>query len=416
MLTGIKAMLVWLAIVAAVRRVLLTLGWIAPILLVGLGISLVGLHQLGLINAWLFPIKQVGIAFIALSLACLTTARILKRVERQHLSNSSSVQSDRATSRNVSSTSKVTSTSAGSKSTWRKRLLTVVVVILVGLNAIAFLCSYYMTHVVEPGSIGIGFPKPRSIRTPAERGLTYSTERIELGNSTWLEAWKIPSQQPTPRGTALLFHGNLGTKGGQLIGPAQSFSELGYESLLVDFQGSGGSSGNAITIGMREAREVQAVLQYARNTDMPAPYVMYGVSMGSAAIMRAIAVLDIDPDAVVIELPFTRLLDAVKSRIEYMHFPSAIVSEAIVFWGGLQHGFNGFAHNPIDYAANIDIPALVLHGEQDKWMSVEDIQAIADNFAGPKQLVISADAGHHQLIGVDRPLWRTSLTNFLYSL
>ncbi|MEM9566978.1 MAG: alpha/beta hydrolase [Cyanobacteria bacterium P01_E01_bin.34] len=408
--------MVWLAIVAAVRRILLTLGWIAPILLVGLGISLFGLHQLGLINAWIFPIKQVGIALIALSLACLTTARILKRVERKYVSTSSSVRSDRATSSKVSSTSKITSTSAAPKPTWRKRLLTAVAVIVVGLNAIAFLGSYYMTHVVEPGSIGIGLPKPQSTRTPAERNLSYTTERIELGNSAWLEAWKIPSQQATSRGTALLFHGNLGTKGGQLIGPAQSFSELGYESLLVDFQGSGRSSGNSVTIGMREAQEVRAALQYARDSNMPAPYVMYGVSMGSAAIMRAIAVLDIKPDAIVIELPFTRLLDAVKRRIEYLHLPSTFVAEAIVFWGGLQHGFNGFAHNPIDYATHIDIPALVLHGEQDKWMTVENIQAIANNFAGPKQLVISADAGHHQLIGVDRHLWNISLRSFLTTL
>ncbi len=399
MLTLIKGMLVWLAIVVAVRRVLVTLGWVAPVLLVGLGISLVGLHQLGLINAWLFPIEQVGIALIAISLACLTTARILKRVERTRLSKQSAVL-DATTFR----------------SGWLKRLLKALIVVFITLNAFAFLGSYYMTHVVEPGSVGIGLPKPQSTRTPGDRGLAYTTERIDLGQSTWLETWKIPSQLPTPRGTALLFHGNLGTKGGQLIGPAQSFSELGYESLLVDFQGSGGSSGNAITIGMREAREVQAALQYARDTNMPAPYMMYGVSMGSAAIMRAITVLDNDPDAIIVELPFTRLLDAVKSRIEYLHLPSAIVTEALVFWGGFQHGFNGFAHNPIDYATNIDIPALVLHGEQDRWMTVEEIQAIADNFAGPKQLVISADAGHHQLIGVDRQLWNTSLAKFLNAL
>ena len=171
-----------------------------------------------------------------------------------------------------------------------------------------------------------------------------------------------------------------------------------------------------VTIGMREARDVQSVLHYARDNNMPAPYVMYGVSMGSAAIMRAIAILDIDPDVIVIELPFRRLLDAVKRRIEYLHLPSAIVAEAMVFWGGLQNGFNGFAHNPVDYAASIRVPALVLHGEQDKWMRVKDIRAIADNFAGSKQLVISADAGHHQLIGVGRQLWSTSLTNFLSAL
>ncbi|MGK7912808.1 MAG: PhoPQ-activated protein PqaA family protein [Synechococcus sp.] len=96
-----------------------------------------------------------------------------------------------------------------------------------------------------------------------------------------------------------------------------------------------------------------------------------------------------------IELLFTRLLDEVKSRIEDMNFPSAIVAEAIVFWGRPQHGFHRFAHNPIDYTSQLDVPALVLHGEQDKWMAVEDIKAIVNNFEGSKQLVISPQVGHH---------------------
>jgi len=33
----------------------------------------------------------------------------------------------------------------------------------------------------------------------------------------------------------------------------------------------------------------------------------------------------------------------------------------------------------------------------------------------PKELVISPDAGHHQLIGVDRSLWETTVKNFLLS-
>ena len=123
----------------------------------------------------------MGIVLIVNSFTCLTTARVLKRVERARLSNRSAVR--------VATTS---------SSGWLKRLLKAFIVVFVALNAIALMGSYYMTHVVEPGSIGIGLPKPQNTTTPGDRGLTYSTERIELGNSAWLETWKIPSQQPTP--------------------------------------------------------------------------------------------------------------------------------------------------------------------------------------------------------------------------
>ena len=44
---------------------------------------------------------------------------------------------------------------------------------------------------------------------------------------------------------------------------------------------------------------------------------------------------------------------------------------------------------------------------------LSDIEALVNNIPAKKQLVVSPDAGHHQLIGVDRPLWDNSINNFL---
>jgi hypothetical protein len=40
-------------------------------------------------------------------------------------------------------------------------------------------------------------------------------------------------------------------------------------------------------------------------------------------------------------------------------------AELLVFWGGRQFGFNGFAHNPIRYAQALRCPALFQHGSKD---------------------------------------------------
>jgi hypothetical protein len=55
----------------------------------------------------------------------------------------------------------------------------------------------------------------------------------------------------------------------------------------------------------------------------------------------------------------------------------------------------------------------VIHGEQDKWTTVEEIKALFQNLKGPKQLIISPDVGHHQLIGIHRALWNSTLEKFL---
>ena len=226
----------------------------------------------------------------------------------------------------------------------------------------------------------------------------------------------IPTTAPSSQGTVLLFPGNRSTKDRQLISPAQSFAKLGYDSLLIDYQGMGGSSGYTTTVGMHEAQDVRVAVVSMQSLDLKPPVILYGVSMGSAAILRAIATTNLHPDAIIIELPFARFVDAVRSRLRRHHIPAFPTAELLVFWGGVQHGVNGFGHNPVEFAQSVTCPALVIHGQQDPWTTVAEVKQLFQNLSQPKKLVISPDTGHHQLIGVDRPLWEASIMDFLQFL
>jgi len=380
------------------RKLLITVGYLPLVALAGIVIILVILHQLGLINAWLFPLKHVSVFLIFSSVSCWIVAGVRKK--SKPLSKKSLTHQQTKT--------------AGIR--WKTRFCWLLAILLFIVNGSAYLFAYQMTHVRVPGQPGIGIPKPSNSSTPSDRGFPYTTHTIKISESEWLETWLIPSQAAFSRGTVLLFPGNLGTKGSQLIAPAQSFATLGYDSMLIDFQGIGGSSGNTVTIGIKEAQDVVAAFNYAQALNVKSPLILYGVSMGSAAIMRAISVNKIKPDAVILELPFARLVNAIRSRLKYHNIPAFLTAELLVFWGGLQHGFNGFSHNPIDFAKKVDCPALVIHGEQDKWTTVEEIKALFQNLPESKQLVISPQPGHHQLIGVDRQLWNSTVKNFFNSL
>jgi hypothetical protein len=61
--------------------------------------------------------------------------------------------------------------------------------------------------------------------------------------------------------------------------------------------------------------------------------------MGSAAILRAVALRGISPAALVLECPFDRLLSSVENRFAIMGLPPVPVARLLVFWGGIQHGF-----------------------------------------------------------------------------
>jgi hypothetical protein len=110
---------------------------------------------------------------------------------------------------------------------------------------------------------------------------------------------------------------------------------------------------------------------------------------------------------------FARLLDALRSRLRAISLPTFPLAELLVFWGGIQHGFNGFAHNPVTYASQVRSPTLILHGKLDRWTTMAEINQIFDNLPEPKQLAIFPRTGHSLLVTADKPYWEQSVSQFL---
>lgn len=368
----------------ALRRPLLLTGLTSLLLLVSLTLILLSLHRLGGVNIWQMPLKHMA-AFLGFGgFACFVGYFVLGLMQPSAKSSSRRVPIG-------------------------QRVAVGLLLVFVSLNIPTYLLAYHMTHLPRPSTADI---RPsRNGQTPADRGLSYVTHNITVDEGAWLETWLIPAS--AAKGTVVLFPGNQGSKRNQLIGPAQTFHALGYNCLLVDFQGLGGSSGNTTTIGLKESADVAKAAAFVNALGLPSPFILYGVSMGSAAILRAIDQKTVAPDAVVLELPFATFLNAIRSRLRFHRLPPFPTAELTAFWGSVQHGVNGFSHNPVDYAKAVDCPALVIHGAQDKWTQVDEVRTLFENLSGPKQLVISPDAGHHQLIGVDRDLWETSVAAFL---
>ncbi len=298
----------------------------------------------------------------------------------------------------------------------RKRIYQFIFAIFLAVNIIVCTGVYASTHYGFPGIFGLGLTKPHSSKLPSDLGLEYSTQRIPVSSTEWLETWLIPARNGISKGTVLLFPGIGDSKGKQLLYLAQKFNSLNYDTLLVDFLGVGGSSGNTISIGMREARDVALAFNYAQKSQLKHPLILHGISMGSAAILRAVAEKNINPDAIIIELPFAHLTNAIGSRIRGMGFPSFPFAEMAVFWGGIQHGFNAFAHNPVDYASQVKCPTLLMYGKLDRWTTKSEIDSIFQNLNGIKKLVEFPKAGHDLLVTVDPEHWQQNTEEFLSKL
>ncbi len=254
-------------------------------------------------------------------------------------------------------------------------------------------------------------PRPENRRDLSALGLTSETYTFPGSRGVPLEAWLMRAAEQPSRGLALGFHGHADCKSSQLPAAKQLW-RLGWDVLLVDFYGSGGSGGTDTTIGWREAEDVTAAVTWARSRGEWKRMVAYGESMGAASILKAAHDGPLPVDGVMLACPFDRLSRTVQHRFSMMNVPPFPAAHILLFWGGVQGGFDAFAHNPAEFAHAVRQPALLMNGGRDPWVRREEAQAVFDALAGPKQLKWFEDLGHESFLK-RRDEWVTAVGRFL---
>jgi len=135
--------------------------------------------------------------------------------------------------------------------------------------------------------------------------------------------------------------------------------------------------------------------------------------MGAAAILRAVHEHAIQPDAVMLEAVFDTMLNTVRNRFRAMQVPAFPSAEFLVFWGGRQWGFDGFTHNPADYAASVHCPALLMHGARDPRVSLTEARRVFEAVPGSKEFVTFEQSGHESYLSNHTSQWRTAVERFI---
>lgn len=260
-------------------------------------------------------------------------------------------------------------------------------------------------------ALGVTLPRPMAKRTPKDLGLAFETLRLKSADGTGLEAWHLPLRGS--RGVAVLLHG-YGAEKSRVLDEAKALRAFGYEALLLDFRGSGGSEGSDTTVGYKEAEDAAAGAALARSLAPGKPLLLYGKSMGAAAALRAAGVLGAAPDAMVLESAFDTLLNTTARRFALMGLPPWPFGRLLLIWGGYRAGFSPARHNPMDYAQGVSCPVLLLQGARDKYVKVADAERIRANLAQGR-LHVFAGSGHGEFLRTDPADWEREVGAFLAS-
>lgn len=167
------------------------------------------------------------------------------------------------------------------------------------------------------------------------------------------------------------FHGYRATALRDFCVGANETIKREHNLLLIDQRGQSKSEGNTITMGVKEHRDVKSWVDYSIDRfGKDVKIILYGVSMGAASVLMATS-LDLPKNVkgVIADCPYSAPKDIILSVAKKDMGISEILAYPFVWLGAkIFGGFNINAINCKEAVKKSKIPALILHGEDDRYV------------------------------------------------
>ena len=232
---------------------------------------------------------------------------------------------------------------------------------------------------VLAAAIGLWAGQRRLIYFPDRRspslgvmGSGWEEVGYETTDGLTLRGWYRAPEPGQP--VVLVFNGNAGNRADRApLGSGLAAAGLGV--LLTDYRGYGGNPGHPTEDGL--ASDARAAVSFVREWAAGSPLVYFGESLG-AAVAVELASAD-PPAALVLRSPFTSLADM--GRVHYPWLPaSALLKDR---------------YPSIERIGSVHTPTLIVAGETDAIVPVDQSRALFAAAPGPKQLLVIPSADHN---------------------
>ena len=245
------------------------------------------------------------------------------------------------------------------------RMLLIALAVLLCLTAIVWsqqrrLIYFPFGSVPPPGAVGLDGAAAISFATAD--GLT-------------LHGWFV-SRSDTPDFTVIVFNGNAGNRA--FRAPlADALARASMAVLLFDYRGFGENPGSPTEAGLRH--DARAARQYALSRAGVDPHklVYFGESLGTA-VAAGLAV-EHPPAGLILRSPFTSLTDVGRH-----HYPVLPVRWLL-----------RDRYSTIDTIPHVNAPLLVIGGDADRIVPIEQTRRVHAAARQPKSLLVLGGADHN---------------------
>ena len=210
-----------------------------------------------------------------------------------------------------------------------------------------------------------------------------------------LKGWTYERPARLTHQWAILCHGFNG-RHEEMYDKAPFFDQLGFNILLPDMQSHGQSEGQYIQMGYGDRLDIQQWIAFILQQDPEAQIVLYGISMGGAAVMMTAGeVLPAAVQAIIEDCGYTSVADEFRYQLKQLyHVPAFPLLN--IFGMLVKHrlGWRLSAASSIASLHQAKVPMLFFHGGADTFVPAS---MLAENFAAapvPKAEMLVPGAQH----------------------
>lgn len=232
--------------------------------------------------------------------------------------------------------------------------------------------------------------------TPAEAGLRYEEYWVPASDGETLRIWYLPVERP--QGVVIVSPGNTGPMSCYLF-TTQMLTAEGWDVVIYDYEGFGGSSGEALLRPLRD--DLSTVVAWTRAMTGFPQVTLFGMSLGAIPTVAVAVAQPNDVNGVALDSPIALAREFERFDVLVFGRSEELIS-ALDPWMDSER-----------VMAGLQQPLLVFLHELDFVTPPEDVEALYFAAAGPKQLVRFPELHHARGQFVRTDEYRGHLVDFL---